>query len=445
MKVSPSGITISFGGTPRLGDEQRAVVARIFGFAEGEEDPTIHDLVVPAGESVEQLLPQGLYSVQLTLPSGRLIQRNIKIDKESNETFHFNEDPAPNPGFSLQESILQRAGDILADAAMASGNSSAADYADARQRAADQGPAETGRGGGPRGTKSFSPSSSIDVPQPPRTASLAHRAGLSAPLGERPPDAKGWQSVEPVEQRGDTALWRIAQTERGPPTAATRRWARIGLPDGGIELASLPLPWLDIQTEAYLPAEVLVDPARQDGAATSVAVRDSRLGGLLAFLDRGQAVAARPLLAELERGNLIERTISLKFSNPLAACAAAYVGLAVYPPTEQEQWDGWLQNCMVQFPDVPDAAVVHARRLVLRPTSAGDNQRAADALRGACSAGVPFFSTGVFLLRDMLVLLSVDHADLKPLAERTGMLASRVDPSQAFTVLRFAPPREAST
>jgi hypothetical protein len=129
-------------------------------------------------------------------------------------------------------------------------------------------------------------------------------------------------------------------------------------------------------------------------------------------------------------------------SNPLAACAAAYVGLAVYPPNEQERWDGWLRNCMERFPGVPDAAIVHARRLILRPGISEDQTQAAAALRKACAAGIPYFSAGIFLLREMLLQLSVEHPDFVAMAEDVGRIAGRVDAGQIFTVLRYAPTKE---
>jgi hypothetical protein len=247
-----------------------------------------------------------------------------------------------------------------------------------------------------------------------------------------------WSKVSPADNHGDSAIWRL----RDPNDATVylpRRWARIELASGGIEIASLPLPWFCVGRGEFLSVDVMVDPSRKAGAATTVAVRDEQLAGLLAFLDRGQAGAAGPLLAELERANVIEQAISDKMSNPLAACAAAYVGLAVYPPHEREQWDHWLGNCMRRFPEIPDAAIVHARRLILRPTSPTDNAVAAEALRAACAVGAPYFSAGVFLLREMLTLLAADFPDLASLVERANVLTSRVDASQAFTVARYAP------
>jgi hypothetical protein len=206
-----------------------------------------------------------------------------------------------------------------------------------------------------------------------------------------------------------------------------------------VEIASLPLPWFCVGTASFAEAEILVDPSKVEGAATRVAVRDERLSSLLAFLDHGQAASAGPMLEALESENLIERTIYDKVNNPLAACAAAYVGLAVYLSGEREQWDGWLGNLANRFEGVPDAAIVHARRLILRPTPGEINPEAAQMLRRACKAGVPYFSAGVGLLREMLMQLSPDFPDLEPLAGNAARLAARVDAHQIFTVLRYAP------
>ena len=445
MMITPEGIKISFSGRPGAGD--RAVVARIVGFEAGTDETITRDLVIPAGETIEEPLPHGLYNVQLTLPSGRILQRNVKIDEKSDEVFHFLEDFAPGAGFSLQESSGSSDDDLLTESAVASGNTSLLDYEEALHRST--GIAETGSGifGSVAGfvVGSVLPTLGLrtKAPRPERPASAQLGIAVGSPPGllENPPeDGEAWTGQTPAEQRGDTGLWRIPAGTDEPPSADTRRWARVELPDGRIEIASLPLPWFCAGSNEYIPAEVLVDPSRMDGASTTVAVPDKRLAGLLAYLDRGQSGAARPMLEELERENLIERTIFDKMSNPLAACAAAYVGLSVYPPNEREQWDTWLSVCMDRFPGVPDAAIVHARRLILRPDDRPGNAATADALRRAHAAGPPFFSAGAPLLREMLLLLSADHPDLLPLAKEAGQLTARVDQSQVFTVLRYAPP-----
>ncbi len=435
MMIRPTGITISFGGTDGSSDI-RPVVARIFGWPSDGSEAICREMVVPAGGAIEQELPQGLYNVELNLPSGRILQRNVRIDEDTHEDFRFLEDFAPAASFSLQEAVGRSDDILLADAAAASGNTSSADYSDALEKANAAARSRPVR----RSRKSQDVKSRGDAaaqrPPPPSTASVTlHKGSFD---WDRPdPSGDAYDVIQPEQQSGNSALWRIAGAH-GDYGAEGRRWALVTLPGGGRELISLPLPWFCVGSNEHSPAELLVDPSRS-GASTTVAVRDARLAGLLAYLDRGQAGIAAPLLNDLESDGLIEGVIFDKMANPLAACAAAYVGLAVNSPGTAEKWDAWLANCMNRFPAIADAAIVHARRLLLRPTGSEDNGLAAEALRAAAAGGVPYFSAGVLLLREMLFLLSADHPDLKPLAERAARVASRVDPGQIFTVLRYAP------
>lgn len=436
MMISPTGIKISFGGRRGPGDEDRPVVARILGFSSDADGETIsREMVIPAGQTIEEMLPQGLYNIQLTLPSGRILQRNVKIDEDSNETYQFFEDFAPGAGFSLQESAGHSERQLIQESAWASGNASQPAFEPGRIGSSGIFADLVGRG---FALPKAAADRAREIKERPFAATVKVGFGLSLGRNASVQGGSPWEDVKPVEARGSVGIWRIEAKSPENLRSSIRKWARIELADGGVEIASLPLPWYCMASQVFSPAEILVDPARQGGASTTVAVRDATLSGLLAYLDRGQAGAARPLLEEIERDNLIERTIGEKMNNPLAACAAAYVGLSAYPPNEREQWDQWLQTCMMKFPGVPDAAIVHARRLVLRP-DASANITAAEALKRAMAAGPPFFSAGIALLREMLLMLSADHSELKPLADDAAELAARADPTQVFTVLRYAP------
>ncbi|MCP1469026.1 hypothetical protein J3E64_000697 [Sphingobium sp. OAS761] len=447
MMVSPAGISISFGGTRGSDDDSRPVVARVFGFArDDEERPISHEMVVPAGQTVSQDLPQGMYNVQLTLPSGRILQRNVQINEDSNERYTFFEDFAPGAGFSLQETMGQADRSSLSRALSASGNSSSDEYFKALERASTidsttTSPLQSFRKG-LRYWRTPAPASPLPAPPVHATMSLLRDPVLDMTQNDPPPSEA--DAIAPAELLGNGAMWRIASDRVASPDKHVRHWAHVTLPNGRVEVASLPLPWLCAASGTLSQATLLVDPARTDDAATRVAVDDAAMAGLLSFLDRGQANAAGPMLEMLERDDVIERVIR-DGQNSLAACAAAYVGLAVYDPYEREIWDARLYDCMMRYPHVPDAAIVHARRAILRPQNSDDNGEAAEALRRACAAGIPYFSAGVPLLQEMLLLLSPDFPDLAPLAARAAQLAARTDLGQAFTVLRYAAPKEDRT
>ena len=134
---------------------------------------------------------------------------------------------------------------------------------------------------------------------------------------------------------------------------------------------------------------------------------------------------------------VIESTIREKMRSPLAACAAAYVGLAIFEPSERERWDAWLPNLMNYFPWLPDGAIVHARRILQRPKHPREGDEALSALKRAYSCGIPYFAAGVLQLRDSLLLFSLKGDEARTMLDTVSRVASRVDPGQAFTVLRF--------
>lgn len=231
---------------------------------------------------------------------------------------------------------------------------------------------------------------------------------------------------------GRLKLWKLKSAEQDP---SQRRWALIGL-GNGLELMCLPTPWR-LASGEFAEVELLVDmdPERLHPRA-SIVVRDPDLAGLLAYLGRGNLSSVRPLVESLDLEKLVDRAISEKAANPLAACAAAYVGLAVFDLAERERWDGWLPNLMNWFPWLPDGAILHARRILLRP-GINENELVLLALKRAFHAGIPFFAAGVVLLRDGLLLYAHKDQEANAMLDAVSSVASRLDQRQAFTNLRF--------
>jgi hypothetical protein len=240
--------------------------------------------------------------------------------------------------------------------------------------------------------------------------------------------------VERKQHEGSVALWQVT---RPGPYDSPPAWLLLEAADS-IEIARLPLPWLDTSRGQFVEAEALVDesPSRS-GARLSLTVRDSTLGGLLAYLSRGCTPAARVLLNSLDQQGLITQTIAKKGANQLAACAAAYAGLALFEPEERERWDRWLPNIMNWYGWLPDGAIVHARRMILRPYKADDRKEALNALKTAYRAGIPYFSAGVQHLRDGLFLYAPRDEEAKAMLDTVSRLARRIDIGQVFTVIRY--------
>jgi hypothetical protein len=460
-----SKLTLVFANDRLEADIESGVVARIQGFPSSadasDEEPYYREVVVPVGrDGITLEVPAGRYRVQALLPSGRILQEDRYV--QTGDQIPVNFDAGPSPRGWLGWTSF-------------GGNSPNPD-------ALEHQPAR--RGSATRGWASIS--QFRDLPRLDRqgvgylVGSLGH-ALLDATVGQvsRVPELIGvgpdrgarldcitcptaseggdsWAEIanpadvlrkrasasetapspqiELVENEGAVRLWRVRHAaEQFEP----RHWAVMEAADT-VELGSLPLPWLDLRSGEYIKVEALVDESSaRSGARMVLTMPDPTLGGLLAYIGRGRIGAAQVLVDSLANEGLIERTIAQKEGNPLAACAAAYAGLAMFDPAERERWDGWLSNCMNRFPWLPDAAIAHARRIILRPSSPGENEQALDALKTAYRRGIPYFSAGVQHLRDGLMMLGGKDAEAEAMLEAVRRVASRIDLGQTFTVLRF--------
>lgn len=248
-------------------------------------------------------------------------------------------------------------------------------------------------------------------------------------------ETNSFMEVGLKQREGAVSLWRVTRPEG--QLSSTHAWLLMEASDT-VEVARVPLPWLDPVSGQYAEAEALVDESgSRRGARLSLTVRDNTLGGLLAYLGCGCTPAARVLLDALDQKGLVSRAIAEKEANPFAACASAYAGLALFEPSERERWDNWLPNIVNWFPWLPDGAIVHARRIILRPNRPDERGQALTALKTAFRAGIPYFSAGVFHLRDGLSLYASKDAEAKTMLETVSRLAGRIDRNQAFTVIRY--------
>lgn len=459
-------------------------------------DVIFRDVVIPASGTIDIPLDAGSYTVQVTMPSGRILEESCDLAEGQLFPLLFAPAITDDRGFSLQESASSSISQVLDSAVQARSWEKAAEAIIAKLPDEMQGDM---RGGdlmrslqekteheltSLRRRLSSQPGGGGLRKQGEVLVSALARNVLKAALNDFLPDEKATATIEAVDaaaaaesddlkvslkigeldlsakrdvwaelactksaatlgapwsrapapaERDAAYLWRLERDNKVPLTRS------IGLAsdgEGGFELLSIPAPWFCVAGHSFSPIDILVDSSICGAAKSSIAVHDKGLEGVLAYLDRGRLAAARPLVEELDRSNAITNAIEGKMDNPLAACAAAYVGLAIFAPGESERWDGWLPNLMNRFPEIPDAAIVHARRIVLRPGTTEENAEALAALKQAYRAGLPYFGVGVQLLREMLTLFPGDKNAEAMLAAVAGV-ASRVDQNQMFTVLRY--------
>ena len=403
-----SNLVLSFAA-PELGEEVTAgIVARIQGYPDGDQsNPFFREVVIPAsdGAGIDVSVRPGRYRIQAVLPSGSILQEERKIADGEMVSVIFRS-PAQRSGLGWQDFE-------------GSGSRSSADRrGDWRGTSVSKG---SPRSGGAPAIEFYS--------TPGRTGWIWDGALL--PPFPRMPNAD--IRVSPPQGDGNVQLLRIDLARQHDDN---RNWAMLSY-DDCIEIASIPLPWR-LGSERMASVEMLLDRDPDTlRARTSLAVRDPKLGGLLAYLGRGNLGPARTIFNDLDYGSIVHEAIGQKRLNPLAACAAAYVGLAVFEPGERERWDSWLSNIMDWFPSIPDGAIVHARRIINRPNGPSELSEALVALKTAFEAGLPYFTAGLLLLRDSLVLFAPRDEEARLMLEEVSRAASRVDQTQVFTVLQY--------
>lgn len=442
------------------------------------------EVVVPGTGQASVSVTPGLYAVQVILPTGRILQEHCEVGEDEVRPLIFEDDRSEDrfslqgfggselPGDVLEQLVGARrpGADVPAAPAarpLAKRKSFAAKKTKSpaarkaaiyprggvgiRGASASAGAASAARGGlarsRPRQEATAREAYAPRAAPPERKPTLA--IGTSELLGpettnplqiwsllaEAQPPFPGqgtWMDAPPAASQSGAALWHLPG---GIVPMNSRRWAIVESTTCR-EIFSLPLPWRAVMTNQPATLEVAVDAGARGRAMTSLAMRDPLLEGLLAYFDRGQLASARPIVEALDANGTITQLIMQKNRNPLAACAAAYVGLAIFDPGEQERWDSWLPNLMNWFPRLPDGGIVHARRIVLRPSHPEENQEALAALKRAFRAGIPYYSVGVQLMREMLSLFLHD-AEAAEMYEKVRGVASRVDLGQMFTVLRY--------
>jgi hypothetical protein len=241
-------------------------------------------------------------------------------------------------------------------------------------------------------------------------------------------------SVDEVEEDAIT-LWRILQKRDDTPMSTDIRRFAVSRREQGVDVISIPAPW---PLNKYLPPpiiEILRESGTSSAGRTTLTVYDTEVGGLLLYLNNGRIGEASTVLAAAAENGLIERMISEKEQNPLAACAAAYVGLATLSGTEFPKWVNWLTNVNDWFPWLPDGAIVHAIYLLKTARSKEDLDAASKAFVTGYERGIPYYATGVQQLLQGLYVFRSRDKKIDEMYKKVSSVALRVDPDQTFTVI----------
>jgi hypothetical protein len=250
--------------------------------------------------------------------------------------------------------------------------------------------------------------------------------------------------------------------EPGPLVDPRRFFAAIRDPVGREYYAVLPVGWRSTNledfgklVEASVRLHVVIDTALTSDASTPAAqwrcspvVNDAAAMSLLGFLNADQVAAGQSILMSAHA------MLFHKMINPVSAAAGAYLLLS-HPEdanaTFDPEWRRWIVNLYRRFPDVPDGAIAMAQMSLVYGESGRDDDVDVERIRNlaleAVRRGLPFLSTGIRRLTEILVALEGDdQAERRtgPLVDQTRAALSLVRqlgritvPSEFFTVLRW--------
>lgn len=216
---------------------------------------------------------------------------------------------------------------------------------------------------------------------------------------------------------------------------AEMRWWVRARHDGGESLGVLPLPWL---FHKHGGDETAVDVQfERTHQRLGVSVRDEKLDALMEYLKAGRISAAAATLDTLALDDTIIDAIRQKRANPLAACAAAYVSLAIADAEQIERWRRWAPNLMEYFPWMPDGAIIRACTLMSGPISESAGTTILSLAKEAFYRGLPYFSVGISHLRQILTIFSAEDTEARSMLDQVRSVNSRCDVGEAFTTLQF--------
>jgi hypothetical protein len=462
-----------------------AVVAKVRQIADATgrvpDEPLEQELVIPAGTKLSKQVdvPVGTYLIEAWLPSGEAFRERRKVSRDDEEVeVVFRAGQSPQEWLSLQRlagnvpsqdqyeewlnSMASRIGEVAAKTNLIPSKSIHIDP-NAMSTAAKMirgvhlrlQPAIRSIASAADSVSDLFSSRPLAVPAAPaETAPDLRLVECAAQAGETLWDAlaslQAWKVFEraarpsstcdlmaPIDP-GPITLWRITQntaTDQGSREYVPPRSFAVSRRGDGVDIISLPVPWPLTTAFQPVPLEVLREAGAGPSGRTTLTICDPQVGGLLLYLNNAKIADASVVLDAAQRDGLVENLISEKLSNPLAACAAAYVGLATFSGRETPHWGPWLQNLNDWFPWLPDGAIVSAAYRMKTARTTQDLDAASQAFVSAYRRGIPYYTAGIQQLLQGLYLFRSKSTEIDAMYGKVSNIALRSDAGQTFTVV----------
>jgi hypothetical protein len=226
---------------------------------------------------------------------------------------------------------------------------------------------------------------------------------------------------------GDGPLTNFSPSPSSALSPDVRRYLLVPSTDG-LDVVTVPLPWVDARRGREVPFEVLVRMTSAD-PRVSVSVRDPTLSSALGYMTLG-ALPTAARMFDVARDMLYGKMI-----NPLAATGGAYVLLATEQGSEAKQWHDWIKNLMDWFEWLPDGAILFGSLKLRHRRNEEDIAQARSALMTGYHRGIPYYSVGVRWLVDGLTLFAEKDVEARSMLESVRQVARRVSVAEPFTIV----------
>ena len=258
------------------------------------------------------------------------------------------------------------------------------------------------------------------------------------------PEYLAWFPLMPDSGAGYALVERLRQPSITNDALSQQfpRWVTFQN-SGEIDLVSVPWAWWGgsrQQDEEIRFLYDLIRPSAVDRDSPGhviLTVQDRRWFGLLEFLASGRLQQADHIVSSILPREDLESALYGKAKGPLIAVAGAIVLIAGAETNLVQTWDRWLENLSAWFPGIPDGPILLGCRRVEQASNLDELRKAYAHLRMGIDRGIPFFSACIRMLALALAQIGDEIPEADQDRRYIASVSTRVDPDQAFTVIRL--------